>query len=185
MSGNVIETMMGAVVLAVAAFFLVFAYTHSQLRTVSGYSVTAQFERVDGIQPGGDVRIGGIKVGTITAETLDPKTFLATVHMNIDPAYKLPDDTVAEILSSGLLGDKYLALVPGGSDKMIPPGGRITYTQAPVNLENLIGQMMFSAPGGQKQGGGAAPGAAPSASGLPGLGAPPAAPAAPAHPATK
>ena len=182
MSGNVIETVMGAVVLAVAAFFLVFAYNHSQLGTVSGYTVTAQFERVDGITPGGDVRIGGIKVGTITAETLDPKTFLATVHMKIDPAFKLPDDTVAEILSSGLLGDKYLALVPGGSDKMIQPGGRITYTQAPVNLENLIGQMMFSAPSGQKQPGGGGTGAAPGAGGL---AAPGAAPATPAHPATK
>ena len=70
---------------------------------------------------------------------------------------KLPDDTVAEIISAGLLGDKYMSLVPGGSDKVIPPGGKITYTQSSVSLENLIGQMMFSAPGPKKEGDAAAP----------------------------
>jgi phospholipid/cholesterol/gamma-HCH transport system substrate-binding protein len=71
--------------------------------------------------------------------------------MSIDPAYKLPEDTVAEIVSSGLLGDRYVALVPGGSEQMLPPGGQIKYTQSPVSLENLIGQMIFSQPGGQKK----------------------------------
>jgi len=151
MRGNVIEAVMGAVVLIVAALFLFFAYSTSQVRAVQGYEVTAQFERVDGIRDGGDVRIAGVRVGSITSERLDPKTFLATVKMSIDPAYKLPDDTVAEIISSSLLGDKYLALVPGGSDKMIQPGGRIKFTQAPVSLENLIGQMIFSQPGAQKK----------------------------------
>ena len=151
MTGNVIETVMGAVVLVVAALFLFFAYTTSQVRAVSGYEVTAQFERVDGIRDGGDVRIAGVKVGSILSETLDPKTFLANVRMSIDPAYKLPDDTVAEILSSGLLGDRFMALVPGGSEQTIPPGGRIKFTQSPVSLENLIGQMIFSQPGAQKK----------------------------------
>jgi phospholipid/cholesterol/gamma-HCH transport system substrate-binding protein len=59
----------------------------------------------------------------------------------------LPDDTVAEIVSSGLLGDKYMSLVPGGSDKDLTPGGRIKFTQSSVSLEHLIGQMMFSPPG--------------------------------------
>ncbi|HEY1258977.1 MAG TPA: outer membrane lipid asymmetry maintenance protein MlaD [Stellaceae bacterium] len=169
MRGNVIEAVMGAVVLIVAALFLFFAYSTSQVRAVQGYEISAQFERVDGIRDGGDVRIAGVKVGSITSERLDPKTFLATVKMSIDPAYKLPDDTVAEIISSSLLGDKYLALVPGGSDKMIPPGGRVKFTQAPVSLENLIGQMIFSQPGGQKkpgEGGEAPQGGAPAGGGL-------------------
>jgi phospholipid/cholesterol/gamma-HCH transport system substrate-binding protein len=151
MPGNVIETVMGGVVLVVAALFLFFAYSTSQVRAVQGYQVTAQFERIDGIRDGGDVRIAGVKVGSIQSATLDPKTFLADVRMSIDPAYKLPDDTVAEIVSAGLLGDRYLALVPGGSEQMIPPGGRIKFTQAPVSLENLIGQMIFSQPGAQKK----------------------------------
>jgi len=151
MTGNVIETVMGAVVLVVAALFLFFAYSTSQVRAVQGYQVTAQFERIDGIRDGGDVRIAGVKVGSIVSASLDPKTFLADVQMSIDPAYKLPDDTVAEIISAGLLGDRYLALVPGGSEQTIPPGGRIKFTQAPVSLENLIGQMIFSQPGAQKK----------------------------------
>ena len=167
MRGNVIETVMGAVVIAVAALFMLFAYKTSQLRSVSGYEVTADFARVDGIRQGSDVRISGIKIGSVVAEVLDPKTFLANVRMSIDPSVQLPDDTVAEIISAGLLGDKYMSLVPGGSDKVIPPGGKITYTQSSVSLENLIGQMMFSAPGPKKEGEGEAPkpagGAAPAA----------------------
>jgi phospholipid/cholesterol/gamma-HCH transport system substrate-binding protein len=158
MTGNVIETVMGAVVLVVAAFFLFFAYSTSQVRAVQGYQLTAQFDSVSGIHDGSDVRIAGVKVGSIVSESLDPKTFLADVRMSIDPAYKIPDDTVAEILSAGLLGDKFMALVPGGSEQTIPPGGRIKFTQSPVSLENLIGQMIFSQPGAQqKPGEGEAP----------------------------
>ena len=152
MRGNVIETVMGAVVLVVAALFLFFAYSSSQLRSVQGYQLTAQFENIDGIRDGSDVRIGGVKIGSVTDTALDPKTFLATVRMSVEPSVKLPDDTVAEIVSSGLLGDKYMSLVPGGSDKDLPPGGRIKFTQSSVNLEHLIGQMMFSPPGGKKPG---------------------------------
>src|SRR5713226_8220930 len=171
MRGNVIETVMGAVVLVVAALFLLFAYKTSQLRALTGYPLTAEFEKVDGIRQGSDVRISGIKIGSIVAEELDPKTFLATVRMSIDPAITLPDDTVAEIVSAGLLGDKYLSLVPGGSDKVIAPGGKIKYTQSSVSLEHMIGQMIFSAPGKKP-----AEGEAPPAQGG---AAPPAAPTAP------
>ncbi len=172
MSGNMIETVMGAVVLVVAALFLFFAYTTSQVHAVSGYSVTAQFTRIDGIRDGSDVRIAGVKVGSIVDETLDPKTFLATVKMSINPDYKLPDDTVAEIISSSLLGDKYMSLAPGGSEKDIPPGGQIKYTQATASLEDLIGQMIFSQAGAGAQkkpgeGGGAAPQGGGPAGGMP------------------
>jgi phospholipid/cholesterol/gamma-HCH transport system substrate-binding protein len=151
MSGNVIETVMGAVVLVVAALFLFFAYSTSQVRAVRGYQVNARFESVAGLRDGSDVRIAGVKVGTILSESLDPKTYLATVWMSIDPAYKLPDDTVAEIVSTSLLGERYMQLVPGGSEQTIAPGGQIKFTQSPVSLENLIGQMIFSQPGGQRK----------------------------------
>jgi phospholipid/cholesterol/gamma-HCH transport system substrate-binding protein len=169
MSRNLIETVLGAVVLLVAALFLFFAYTTSQVRAVAGYPLTAQFNSVDGIHDGSDVRIAGVKVGSVTSEALDPKTFMVTVHMSIAPRYKLPDDTVAEIVSSSLLGDKFMSLVPGGSDKNIPPGGRIKYTQSSVSLENLIGQMIYSPPGGQRKPGGAeaSPGSGPPSPGAP------------------
>jgi phospholipid/cholesterol/gamma-HCH transport system substrate-binding protein len=175
MRGNVIETVMGAVVLVAAALFLVFAYNTSQLRTVSGYEVTADFSRVDGIHQGSDVRISGVKVGTVLAEDLDPKTFLATIRMSIDPAIQLPEDTVAAVTSSGLLGDKYMSLSPGGSEKNIPAGGKISHTQSSVSLESMIGQMIFSPAGGGKKEGGDAPPA-------PGGGAAAPTPAAPAAP---
>jgi len=147
MKGNVIETVMGAVVLVVAALFLFFAYSTSQLRSVPGYQLSANFEHIDGIRDGSDVRISGIKVGSVLSTTLDPTSFLAKVQMSVQPSIKLPDDSVAEIVSSGLLGDKYMSLVPGGSDKDIQPGGQIKFTQSSISLEHLIGQMMFSPPG--------------------------------------
>jgi phospholipid/cholesterol/gamma-HCH transport system substrate-binding protein len=135
---------MGAVVLVVAAFFLFFAYTTSHVRSVSGYTLTARFNRIEGIRDGGDVRISGIKVGSIVSQTLDPKSFVAVVTMSIDPTLKLPVDTVATIASAGLLGDKYLSLEPGNEDQTIKPGGAIQRTQSPMSLESLIGQYIFS-----------------------------------------
>jgi phospholipid/cholesterol/gamma-HCH transport system substrate-binding protein len=161
MSRNVIETVMGAVVLVIAAVFLFFAYSTSQVRSVSGYPLTAKFDKIEGIREGGDVRISGIKVGSILSETLDPTTYLAIVKISINPTLKLPEDTVAEILSSGLLGDKYLALVPGSADKTLQPGGEIKYTQSPVSLEDLIGKYIFNAGSTAKPAGGQGEGAAP------------------------
>ena len=183
MRGNVLEIVIGGVVLIAAALFLAFAYRTSQFRTASGsYEVSADFARIDGIHQGSDVRISGIKVGTVVADELDPKTYLATIRMSIDKEVQLPEDTVAQVTSSGLLGDKYMSLAPGGSDTMIPSGGKIRYTQSSISLENLIGQMMFSTPGAKPAApNGAEGGAAPS----PGPGASPQAttPSAPLAPA--
>src|SRR5579875_2519465 len=150
MNRNAVETVMGAVVLVVAAVFLFFAYTTSQVRAITGYDVTARFDRVEGLRDGSDVRISGIKVGSIISQTLDPKTYLAVVRMSIDPAIKLPTDSVATIASSGLLGDKYLSIVPGADDEYIKPGGEITHTTPPISLESLIGQFIYG-PGGQQK----------------------------------
>ncbi|WP_374449476.1 outer membrane lipid asymmetry maintenance protein MlaD [Stella sp.] len=159
MKHSIVETVIGAVVLAVAAVFVVFAYSASGIRAVSGYELVARFERVDGVAVGTDVRIGGIKVGTITRMELDPKTYLAVIRLSVEPTVKLPVDTVASVSSTGLLGDKFLQLVPGGDEKMLPPGGVIQYTQASVSIESLIGQFMFSQGGADKKGDAAAPAA--------------------------
>lgn len=143
---NMIETVMGAVVLVVAAMFLAFAYSHSSLRAVSGYEVLARFDRVDGVSAGTDVRISGIKIGTVIDQRLDPDRYLAVVRMSIDPKIKLPTDTVAEVASEGLLGGRYLALIPGGETDMIKPGGEIKFTQSPVDLVQMLGKFMFSGP---------------------------------------
>jgi phospholipid/cholesterol/gamma-HCH transport system substrate-binding protein len=151
MNHNAVETVMGAVVLVVAAVFLFFAYSTSRPPSLSGYDVSAKFDRVDGLRDGGDVRISGIKVGTIVSQNLDPQTYLAIVHMNIDTSIKLPVDTIATITATGLLGDNYLALVPGGDEEYIKPGGQITHTEAAINLFSLINKYLGSG-GGSSQG---------------------------------
>lgn len=147
MRRNLIETVMGAVVLAVAGIFLVFAYSKAEIGTVDGYRLQAKFDRIDGIRPGTDVRMSGIKVGTVTASALDPKTYLAVVQMNIREDVRVPADTAVAVATDGLLGDKFLALSPGGADEMLPDGGEITTTQGSVDLMGLVGQMIFSQTG--------------------------------------
>ncbi len=160
MEKNLVETLLGAVVLVVAGLFLSFAYTSTSMTASGGYDVLARFERVDGINVGSDVKLSGIKVGTVVEQKLDHDTFMAVIRMNIDPAVKLPTDTVAQITSEGLLGGQYLALVPGGDDRNIGPGGEIKFTQAPINLMSLLGKFIFSAAesSGAKPGEGSKPG---------------------------
>lgn len=144
MRRNVIETVLGGVVLAVAGFFLAFAYSSANLRKVDGYDVTASFTSIAGLQAGSDVRISGVKVGTITALTLDPVTYQAVVHMSVDRSVKLTKDTAAVVASESMLGGKFLALEPGGDEETIKPGGRIQFTQSTPGLEQLLGQVIFS-----------------------------------------
>ncbi|MDE3016095.1 MAG: outer membrane lipid asymmetry maintenance protein MlaD [Pseudomonadota bacterium] len=150
MQKNILETLMGAVVLIVAGAFLVFAYQGSQMRIEEGYTVSGKFGDVSGIALGSDVRIGGIKVGVVSGLTLDPKTYDAVVSMQIRRDTKLPVDSSAAIVSSGLLGDKFVQLTPGGDDKMLANGGTLQFTQSAVNLEEMIGKFMFSGGGVDK-----------------------------------
>lgn len=151
MKRNAVETVMGGVVLVVAALFLFFAYTTSEVRAVSGYELTARFDRVGSLRNGADVRISGIKVGTVTHQALDPKTFEAVIRLSVQPDLRLPIDTVAAITSSGLLGADFLSLTPGNEDATIKPGGTISHTQPPMDLQSLIGQYIFSQGGGAKK----------------------------------
>ncbi len=146
MRHNIIETVMGVVVLVIAGFFVVFAYSRSQLPTTDGYSLTAKFERIDGLSIGSNVSLSGVRIGTVVAHSLDPQTYLAVVRFTVALGIKLPQDTSAEIISDGFFGNKYIALVPGGSDNIILPGGEIVHTQSSVSLEAMIGQVIFSKP---------------------------------------
>ena len=139
------EVATGAVVLLVAAGFLLFAVSGSGLSMKSeGLILTARFDRVDGLNPGADVRIAGVKVGSVAEQRIDPRSFLAVLTLRIDPALRLPADSSAEITSEGLLGGRYVALVPGGSDRVLQNGQEITITQSAVSLESLLGRFIFS-----------------------------------------
>ena len=144
MARNLLETLLGAIVLIVAIGFLLFAYNTSQVERDGGYELFARFDKVDGLEQGSDVRISGIKVGTVIGQSLDPQTYRAEVRFNLREDIRLPADTSAAVVSNGLLGGKYLALVPGGDIEMLEPGGEITLTQSAVNLEDLIGHMIFN-----------------------------------------
>jgi len=139
---------MGAVVLAVAAFFLVFAYSRGNVAPVEGYTISAKFSAIDGLSVGDDVRISGIRVGTVVDQTLEPDFFRAVVTLSIWSDVVLPEDTTAMIASDGLLGGKYVALQPGGLEETIAPGGQITITQPAVNLETLLGKLIYNYSGG-------------------------------------
>lgn len=144
MKRSVIETVLGAVVLFVAGFFLVFSYKTANVRQVSGYEIFAHFSGIGGLSVGDEVQVSGVKVGSVTGVSLDEETYLAKVRMSVAPHIKLPEDTAALISSESLLGGRYLSLEPGAAEDMIKPGGSIQYTQAPQNLEQLLGQFIFS-----------------------------------------
>jgi phospholipid/cholesterol/gamma-HCH transport system substrate-binding protein len=149
MHRNIIETVMGGVVLLVAVFFVVFAFSSTDVGTVSGYTLTADFTNAGGLRPGTEVRISGVKVGTVLDQTLNPDTFVATVTLSMEDRIKLPDDSSARVLADGLLGDNFIMIEPGGSETMLEAGGRIAYTQESINVVDLIGRFVFSGAEGE------------------------------------
>ena len=153
MSRNIVETLMGAFVLAVAIAFIVFAYSRTTVATVSGYEVIAKFQRLDGLNRGADVRISGIKVGSVIELALEPNpSFRAVARLSIAPEYQLPTDSTVSIVSDGLLGGRYASIEPGGADEIIKPGGEIQYTQSSILLEQLIGKLVFDDTDAPKEG---------------------------------
>ena len=144
MKRNIIETVLGAVVLAVAILFLAFSYSSANIGSTDGYEVRARFSGIGGLNIGDKVVISGVKVGQVSKIKLDKETYLADVYLDIRKDIELPDDTAAFISSESLLGGLYMQLEPGASEDMIEPDSIIEYTQAPQNLEQLLGQFIFN-----------------------------------------
>lgn len=144
MKRNVIETIIGAVVLSIAALFLAFGLQMNKIGSSDGYNVYANFSNLGGLGAGDDVTISGVKVGKVSNISLDPASYMARVDLSLNNTIRLPADTAALISSESLLGGKYLALEPGGEEEVIEEGGRVLYTQAPQNLEQLLGKFIFS-----------------------------------------
>ncbi len=138
------ETLLGALVVIVAGLFLTYSIKVADVGSTDGYNVKADFSSVGGLKPGDTVQISGVKVGTVSNVELLQDTYLARVHMTIKNGYQLPTDTAALISSESLLGGQYLALEPGADEEMLGPDDVIQYTQAPQNLEQLLGQFIFS-----------------------------------------
>ncbi len=147
MRRNVIETIMGGVVLLVAIAFIVFAFRSSGLSAPGGYQITAQFDDASGLNVGTEVRIAGVKIGTVSAQHLDPVTYRAIVTLSIDDDVKLPLDSSARILPDGLLGGNFVALDPGAEDENLAADGRIDITQGAINIVDLISRFVFNSGG--------------------------------------
>lgn len=141
MKSDAVETILGAIVLAIAGGFLYYALTATDTGTPAGaYNLTAKFIKVDGITTGSDVRMAGIKIGTVTEQELDPQTYWATLNLAISQDIPIPKDSSVKIASDGLLGGSYVNIEPGGSEDMVAEGGQLEYTQGPIDLFGLIGQ---------------------------------------------
>jgi phospholipid/cholesterol/gamma-HCH transport system substrate-binding protein len=146
MKRNIIETVLGGIVLLVAVGFLIFAFKSSGLSgSANGYQITAEFDDASGLNPGTDVRMAGVKIGTVLSQRLDPQTYFAQIVLSIDNGIELPSDTSARIVPEGLLGGNFVELEPGGDVEMIAPGGELEYTQGAINVVDLLGRFVFSA----------------------------------------
>ncbi len=144
MKNNVIETLVGGAVIAIAVAFFTYVYNTADISAGSGgYSVSARFTSVDGITSGSDVRMAGIKIGTVLDQSLDLESYEAVLTIAFNSEVNIPADSSAKITADGLLGDKYVSVEPGGDATMLTEGGTIEYTQGSLDLFGLIGSFLF------------------------------------------
>lgn len=148
---GIFETVVGVAVIAIAAMFLAYAYrTSGQDAARSGYRLEAVFGRIDGVTIGSEVRIAGIKVGSVSASRLDPVTYEAKVQLSIASDVPVPEDSIAKVVSDGLLGGAHVSIEPGASDVMLKSGEQITLTQGSVDLLGLAVQAFTANVGGDR-----------------------------------
>lgn len=146
-----VETIMGLVVLAIAFLFLIFAYNVSDLQVVKGYNLSAEFLKVGGLSVGSDVRINGIKIGTVTSQHLNADDYTVVVNFSIASDVKLPKDSVVSIVSDGLMGDKFVKIEPGMAKEFLSEGDYFNKTKDFKTLEDMVGEIIFMVTdGGEK-----------------------------------
>jgi phospholipid/cholesterol/gamma-HCH transport system substrate-binding protein len=136
---SVTEVAVGAVVLVAAGVFLAYAAQATGFARDDGnFSLTASFRSVEGVTIGTDVRMAGVKIGSVTAMALNPETYRAETTLAVDAAVPIPNDSSAVIASEGLLGGNFVEIVPGASFDMFADGAEIVDTQGAVSLLNLL-----------------------------------------------
>jgi phospholipid/cholesterol/gamma-HCH transport system substrate-binding protein len=150
---HVAEALAGALVVAVAAGFLIFSLGRTGSSGTDSYALTARFPNASGISVGSDVRVSGMKVGSVSAQKLDPASYQAIVTLTVDSDVKLPADSSAAITSEGLLGGSFIALVPGGDTDVLRPGDEIADTQGSTDLMGLLGAFINRSGSSDSKGG--------------------------------
>ena len=139
MRENITEVSVGGVVLIAALAFGLFAAKAAGLGTGGGtYPLTASFRSVEGITVGTDIRLAGVKIGTVTAISLNPQTFRGDTTLAFQQGVLIPDDSAVVIASEGLLGGNFIEIVPGGSLENFRPDAEIEDTQGAVSLISLL-----------------------------------------------
>ena len=141
---SIAELATGGIVILVALGFLGYAVANTGRAQLGGIALSARFENAGSIASGADVRVAGVKVGSVTSTRIDPTTYQAVVTFTVQPDVKLPTDSSAVISSGGLLGGAFLSLSPGGTDTFLQSGQTMTITQSAVNLEDLLGKFIFN-----------------------------------------
>jgi phospholipid/cholesterol/gamma-HCH transport system substrate-binding protein len=148
MAENVTETIVGAVVLAVAGGFFAFMVNSTGAAQPNGsMELNASFRSAQGVSVGTDVRMAGVKIGTVTALALDPKNYRAVAHFTVPDGLDLATDSQVLISSEGLLGGNFVEIIPGGADQVLTDGGEIEDTQGAISIVSL---MLKFAAGGSK-----------------------------------
>ncbi len=143
-NNNYFDFIVGTFVLFCAAIFFFTSFNSSSIKTSLGYELIAKFDNANGISSGSDVKISGVKVGTVITQSIDENKFRAILKFSIDNKIKLPVDSSAKIVSDGLLGSKYLEINPGSQEDYLKEGDEISFTQSSVNFEELLAKFMFS-----------------------------------------
>ncbi len=151
--GQRVELAVGVFLLLAFATLLILAFASTNGKVgfgASDYKLTAKFGNIGELRVHAPVKIAGVVIGEVSHVALDPKSYSAVVTLALQPAYRdMPADTSAKILTAGLLGDRYIALDPGGEAETLPSGGELIYTQNAIVLEELIGKYIFGT-GGRK-----------------------------------
>lgn len=147
MNKKPVETIMGVVVLVVATLFMMFAYRVSDLQVVKGYEINSRFLKVGGLNTGADVRINGIKVGTVISQNINPLDYMVDVKLSILPKIRLPKDSLITIAGDGLMGDKFVKIEPGKSTEMLTAGSTAVNTKDAKSLEDMVGEIIFMVTG--------------------------------------
>ena len=147
MQTRIVEIWVGVFIAAGLAALFMLAMQVSNLTVVGddgGYTVKARFENVSGLKVRSPITVGGVRVGRVAAIDFDPQTFQAVVSLRIAARYnQLPLDTSAAVLTSGLVGEKYIGLEPGGDMDVLKDGSEITLTQSTLVLEQMISKLLF------------------------------------------
>jgi phospholipid/cholesterol/gamma-HCH transport system substrate-binding protein len=142
MRDQIAETLVGAVVLAIAAVFLGYSLTAAERTGGGGYPLMARFGSVDGLATGADVRLSGVKVGSVSGIRLDPATYNAVVDFTVAHGVQIPSDSSASLKNEGLLGGVFLEIQPGGETEALAPGGEIEYGQGAIDVIRLLSEFV-------------------------------------------